>query len=349
METTTQTSTGTQAAIKLLSIIGFFALLGLGVWLVVQGVRLFPSAFSSLASIAETVGGYRPNAEFVITLEKNIVNSGEMFTIRWNDMGGGTYTFAPQCSLGTVVSVRTSEGDLREISCSESLTLPSDATGLFLSIRSGEQRFSDVPFTVTYDPEKGDAHVAESRVTVVNATVPTRPEVTVTPVEPTIVVVSKPAPVVTESVKPAPITPVTKPTAKPTQPAASVVSILPTSFPNGFTDLKISYLGVGTMVNGVFVPQATFNPNETAALRFEVKNIGTKTSADWTYALALPEGLTYTSETQTPLTPNERAIFTVSFELGDTKTASVAIGGTVATKNDTDTKNNTFTWSVKIK
>ena len=97
-----------------------------------------------------------------------------------------------------------------------------------------------------------------------------------------------------------------------------------------------------------FVTKATFDKDDTAAFRFEVKNIGTKTSNDWTYTLALPGDTEYISDNQTALTPNERVVFTVGFEpTSDTKN-SVKIGGTVKTDTDANTKNNSFDWSVKV-
>ncbi len=349
------TQTGAQAITKVLAIIGLFALISLIVWFVVQGVRLFPSAFTSLASIAETVGGYRPNSELTIDLEKSIVNSGETFTLRWTDMGKGSYTFSYVCTTGVLLSVRASDGALREVPCGDALTLTDDVHGLFVSISAREQRFSDVDFQVAFDAQKGDTHVAEGRVTIVNATVPTRPDVPVVAEVP-----SKPR---SEAVTPdAPKTialpPKTATTQSPTavapslpqvaQGAASVVSLLPKSYEDGFVDLRAMYLGVGTLENGVFVPKATFTESDTAAFRFEVKNIGTKTSDTWSYALSLPQNVAYTSEPQTGLTPNEKAIFTIGFALGDTTLSSVKVGGEVTTTRDTNNANNKFDWSVKI-
>jgi hypothetical protein len=339
---------GPRALVKLLAIIGFFALIALGVWLVVQGVRFFPSAFSSLASIAETINGYRPQTELVIELEKNIVNSGETFTMTWTDMGEGTYTFKHVCADGISLAVRTSEGLLQNVSCTSSLSLPSEVHGLFVSVNAREQRFSDVALTVTFDGKTGDDHVAESRVTVVNATVPTKPvatEVKDEVKEPEVIVPPK-TEVVTRPTPPKAATPTA---SVPSQPASAVVAVLPKSYENGFIDLRATYLGVGTIINGTFVPKATFDEDAKAAFRFEVKNIGTKVSGDWTYKLTLPGEVEYTSGTQVGLMPNERAVYTVGFDLVETNASAVNVEGVVTVKNDTDTKNNDFDWSVKVK
>ena len=53
------------SVMKTLAIVGFIAVIAFGVWLAVQVVSLVPSAFSSLASIADTVYNYHPVAEEV--------------------------------------------------------------------------------------------------------------------------------------------------------------------------------------------------------------------------------------------------------------------------------------------
>ena len=53
-------------AIKLLAIVGFFAMGAIVVWVLVQGVRIFPDTFSSLATIAESVSTYQAERELVM-------------------------------------------------------------------------------------------------------------------------------------------------------------------------------------------------------------------------------------------------------------------------------------------
>lgn len=51
---------------KTLAIVGFIAVVAFGVWLAVQIVSLVPNAFSSLASIADSVYNYDPTTEEVV-------------------------------------------------------------------------------------------------------------------------------------------------------------------------------------------------------------------------------------------------------------------------------------------
>jgi hypothetical protein len=334
METT---HTPQRALIKLLSIVGLFIILVVIVWAVVQGIRAFPSVFSSLASIAESINGYRPHDDLSVTLGKNIVNSGETFTINWNDMGKGSYTFTYSCDEDSFFFIKTSEGELKEIDCDETLTLPSDVHGIFVSVESAEQRFSDVAFTLAFIPENGEPVHTENHVTVVNATVPDHlavtPEATTTPSTPTPTPTTKPTPGVVVAPNP-------KPTPKPAAPAA-----LPTL---GYTDLQITYLGAGRVVGGSFVPSTTFDEDSAVAFSFQVKNIGTRTSEDWTYDLELPEDETYHSDLQAPLRPSEYAIFTVGFNLSEDTDDTAHLSGSVTTGRDTVTSNNTFSTRVEV-
>lgn len=171
-----ETSTHTQSTlVKLLAIVGFFSIIALIGFLLLLGVRNFPSIVSSLASIAETVNTYRPNEEFTLTLEKNIVSSGDTISVTWTDMGAGTYAFSYDCTDAMTFSVRTDEETPRELSCSDTLTLPSGTLGLFLTPRAEATRFGDMTFTITFTPEStegADVQVTKGALAVINADVP---------------------------------------------------------------------------------------------------------------------------------------------------------------------------------
>jgi hypothetical protein len=333
------THTPQRALIKLLAIVGFFVLLALIIWAVVQGLRAFPSAFSSLASIAETVNNYHPKDDFSVVVQKSIVNSGETFTVTWNEMRKGTYVFGYSCASDVKFSIRTAEGSLQTITCADTLVLPAHVTGIFATVETKSQRFSDVPFKIAFDPEKGETVVVEKRITVVNATVPQVTDIAAT-TTPVVVVTPKPA----TTTKPV----VTTPKPAPVKPAPTLVTTYPVSNPNGYTDLKITFLGVGKMVSGTFVATSAFDEDDRAAFRFEVKNIGTKTSNDWSYELELPEGNDYSSGTQAPLRPTEYAIFTVGFDLTDESDSSETVSGELEVTGDNNSKNNSFEQTVRV-
>jgi hypothetical protein len=336
--------TPARALTKLLAIVGFFTVLALIIWGLVQGVRAFPSAFLSLASIAETINSYKPNAEFSITPEKNIVNSGELFTLAWSDMGDGEYRFSYACEDSLIVSVRTEHGAFQPVSCMSEATFSKNVHSLVVSVVSLTERYSDVALEVSFEGENGDTHTDEYTVTVVNAAVSQNIAIGTTTID---VAPVEEAPV-SEVPTTTPVIPTTPAPVTPTIPETTLITYYPTSQPNGFTDLEITYLGVGTIENGDFKPKATFDEDDRAAFRFEVKNIGTKTADTWTYALSLPGGATHTSKNQTALLPNERVIFTVGFDLISSNDKTVVIAAEVASRSDKNTKNDAFSWSVKV-
>jgi hypothetical protein len=305
----------------------------------VQGIRVFPHAFSSLATIADSISNYKNERELAITLDKNIVNSGETFKIFWTEMrANGTYHFGYSCAEEVLVSVRTGDGDFRNIGCTDDLELPKEATGLFIMATSRSQRFSTLTFSLRFDAENGDDHITESRVTIVNATVPTARVLPSSGAE-------QGEQKTAETQKP--VTEIPSVTSKPTQPASAIVSILPQSYESGFTDLKISFSAAGTMSGNSFTPTAAFSVGTRAGLRFTVTNIGTKRSDTWTYAIDLPEGR-YESQPQAPLEPNEKALYTIGFDFPESDSTSFTLKGITNEKNDTNTKNNSFSWSVKV-
>ncbi len=344
-----ETTNSKTAFIKALAIIGFFATVALVVWLVVQGLRIAPGSFASLASIAESVQNYGRVDELSIATEKSIVVSGESFKVTWTDLKQkGTYEFTHVCTEGVRIQVRAADGNLVTVPCTEVLSLPHDAHGLFMSVTSERQRFSDVPFTVAFKKTDGTVTVlSEAKVTVVNATIPLVATETIATSTPTVatttVATVKPEPVKPATQVAAPIAAV-KPTVTPT-----VVTSVPQSNPAGYTDLKVTYVGIGSMDGNSFSPESKFDRSERNGLKFEVMNIGTKTSGSWTFKTTLPGDVVYESPVQIPLKPSERVVFTLGFDIDDEDDDKVTVKSTVYTTGDTNSKNDSFSWVVGVK
>ena len=334
------------AAIKTLAIIGFIAAVLLGLWIAINVIQFLPTAFKNLASIAD--GLYGRGSAFSITTEKAILNAGEPFKIQWTNVSkDGEYTISYQCANGVSVEARANDGTIVSLACGKALTIPqgnleNGKETLELMLKSEKQRFTDVLFTVAFYPDAADTALYEKNIaiTVVNATIPQGgvPQGGITP---------KPTDNNPTSTKPVATKPTTnKPTGYYTVPVTTTT--YPISNPNGYTDLDVKLIGVGTISNGVFHAKSTLDTNDEVALQFSVKNIGTKTSSNWTYKVTFPtnDG-TYTSSHQSPLLPQERAITTIRFTTDDktgTETARVGVTG----GNDSKSGNNTASKSVKI-
>ncbi len=343
------------ALTKVLAIVGFFALIILMVWLAVKIVGVVPNAFSSLASIADSVYNYNRDEELSVATEKSVVNANESFVISWDTLRAqGTYEFSYACTEGVSVEVRDAAGGIRALTCDTKLDV-SELTSLDVRVASEKNRFTDVSYTLTFTPQDdGKAIITKDGLaTIVNATIPTGgEEVAVeggeTEAEP---VEEAESEVVPPSTDEAPTTPAPTPAPQPTTPSYTYVENVtyaaPVSNPNGNTDLVVTFKAVGIMEGSRFVPKARIETDEKGAIQFEIKNIGTKTSAGWSYVAELPSGIEYESGTQKVLKPQERALITLGFE-GISETGTEKFGVEVTTNGDTNSKNNSFTWAVTI-
>ncbi len=338
--TTSKTTSVSEAqklsAIKTLAIVGFIATIAILVWLAVMVVRLVPDTFATLASIAQSVSS--PSRELTLSTEKNLVDASEPFAITWTKTRrAGTYGFSYGCMDGLAGSIHAT-GSVTPLSCDTWVPLPDDHETATLSFTSEKRRFSDVPLKVRFIPQNGETLEKSVTVTIVNATIADAAEAGSKPAYETPVATTTPI----VPANPAPQTP-----ARPT-----VAPQAPVSNPNGYTDLAISHVGVGTYDERTkaFVAKTTLDNDGRAALRFVVTNIGTKTSGSWSYKATVPtsDADTYRSATQSPLIPGERAVVTVLFGDVREKTGTVKLSAEISATGDTTSKNDSFDRSVRI-
>lgn len=342
MNQTTNDNQGKDKVLKSLAVAGFIGLLVVIAWLGIQLIGIMPGAFTSLASLANSVYNYKP-VELVVVSNKSIANSSEAFLISWNKpKADGEFTFKYGCVDGVAVSIRNVAGTIESVECNKDFPL-GNVNNIDISITSVNNRFADVPYTIAFTRTgaKSAETSKDSTITVVN---PAISPVNNEPVSTTT------TPVVTQ---PAPVIPVpTKPVVVPAKPLVHTVSTpiysIPVSNPNGIIDLSVRSIGVGTINSASqFSLVGTMNNNYHGAIQFEIKNLGTKTSNSFTFVATLPNGAVYTSDVQTPLKPNERAVITLGFDttnLIGVKMFNVS----VSTSGDSNLKNNVFYSAVSI-
>jgi CARDB len=373
---------------KKLAIVGLFGIIIIIAWLSVQIVSVLPNALNSLASLADSVYNFDPNATSTIALRPATgpVITGNEFIISWeNPQKKGTYAFSYKCQEGLAIEVQTTESEFLTTQCENSYELGTVDT-VKLIVNSEKKPVVDLDYTISYfKTNSASSSAQESQVvTVLNprfamstssnpvseetitetATstevaitnpddgfLPTiEQEVAGTTTRPEIVAeVNTPKPEVEET-KPVVVATPTKPvTPKPTPvPVYEYTYAIPTSDPNGYVDLAVTYLGIGKVTSkGVFINTGSLNTDEDGAMQFSVKNIGTKTSADWNFTAILPGEINYESQKQTSLKPNERTILTINFP-AVTKTKLYTFSLTTKTDNDIKTSNNKASWSVVV-
>ena len=332
---------------KTLAVIGFAIIIVFTVWLAVQIVRLAPSAFSSLASLAESVQtGQRMQSDLVIESEKNVANSKESFLITWSDLNrDGNYTFAYDCVEGVSLEARVA-GQIIALDCASPFVLPSDTFALDVSFASEKERFVDITYRVTFikEGESEPTFSADDMVTVANASIPSGGLAVATDDD----VEEVEEPVVEEPVAVDDTTDDTLDTTEPIYYRTVYTYTRPVSDPNGFTDLAVKLVSVGGVDrSGRLIPNSDLEEGEPGAIQIEVKNIGTKTSDSWRFVVELPDGDTYESQTQLPLKPQEYSLLTIGFyDAGDGGTETIAaevFGG-----NDQTPVNNGFLTTVRV-
>jgi hypothetical protein len=327
------------------AVAGFVAIVLLLAWLSIQLVQLFPNALTSLASLAEgvdqaseTMVDAEAMEPIVVTSNTSLMKTGESLNINWAASNArGSYVFTYGCIDGVAVN-QIEDAIERQLECDTNYNV-GDVTSLTVAIESEKNRYTDVTYNVgflaTNDTEP--QAMGSDLVTIINEDINgfvfntdsselATEEVVDTPTTPVV----PETPVVVTPTPPTPAEPVF---------VQEFVYEIPTSDPNGITDLLASYIAVGEIRSNRFIP-GTVDSDEGGAIQFSVKNIGTKTSDSWTFELALPNGGTYNSPTQVPLKPNERAVLTIGFAAGSDNTHTFEVD--VEESTDRNSRNNSF-------
>jgi hypothetical protein len=311
METNNVSPQKKSSILNTLAIAGFVGIVLLLAWLSIQLVQLFPGAFSSLASLAEGVNlasetmvedaNLQP---IIVTSNTSLANSGEAITINWDHKNArGSYVFTYDCLDG--VAINQIDGTTeRQLACDTNYNV-GDVADLTIAIESEKSRFTDVAFRVGFlaTNDTKPQTMGSDVVTIVNDSIE---GFVVNPVTQEVVVEVVETPVAVTPAAPTPVTPVFE---------QEFVYAIPTSNPNGFTDLATAYIAVGDIIGSRFV-SGPVSVDNAGAIQFSVKNFGTKTSNTWTFSMELPNGGMYNSPTQVALKPNERAVLTIGFPAG---------------------------------
>lgn len=347
-------STGKTRVIKSLAVAGFIGIIIAIAWLSMQLVHVVPGAFASLASLAEGVRQYQgavpnstqpttetdggtPNEIQPINLvaDERTITSGKATTIRWSTTDTpGSYVFRYTCSEGVAVDLEGVAG-LTSIACDTNYNL-GNVDMVTIRPDSEKERFAELTYEIAFLRTNDTEPVARGTqaVAIINESLAEFNDTSTTSSTTTSVTSSTPDVTPNGSVS------ITTP---PTYTQEYIYAI-PTSDPNGTTDLSVRFLGVGTIVNNTFIT-TPLTRTMSGAVQFEVKNIGTKTSSPWTYRASLP-GQTYTSTSQIALKPNERSIITLGFPATEAQSHSFSV--TVTDPSDRSVTNNRFSQIVTI-
>lgn len=332
----TDTSTKKTALNRTLAVIGFFAVIIFLAWLAVQVVRVAPSSFTSLASLAQGLTQYRESLtgdiDSPLVVQSNVASTtnGAPIVLSWEKDGRlGRYAFSHACRDGLSVELVDTDG-LRSLSCgtrydlgdSETITIVAESTN-----EPSVQLPYIISFTRTNDTEP--VRVGEDVVTVVNNEV-----IVATIDDGTVLGESDSVDFEEDTVTPPPITPPTPTVTKP-----EYTYTLPTSDPNGSTDLKATFIATGDITGRTF-KAGSIERDTDGALQFSIQNIGTKTSGTWSYSVLLPDNDSYVSSLQAPLLPTERVIISIGFPVDDSTSHTFVV--VASESSDRNLGNNSF-------
>jgi hypothetical protein len=349
-----ETSQKKDSILKILAITGFIGVIIGIAWASIQLVSVVPSALASLAesvndsSSADDEG--REVDTLVVTSDTLLTDAGDPVTINWNTtQANGSYVFSYECADGVAIDLINETG-LRSIQCGSNYNI-GNVNSATISIDSAKNRYTDITYSVAFlgTNDTRPRAAGSAALTVLNGDI--SDEVVTLDDEQekeadSDVISPEPEATTTPATTAEPVTPPeqTAPTAPPApEYTQEFVYTIPTSNPNGKTDLAARYLFIGEIVSNRFVPGA-IGEKQDGAMQFEVKNFGTKTSRNWSFTVSLPGGGTYESPTQTPLKPNERAILTIGFTGADTRSHTFTV--TVGVAADSNRNNNDFSHRV---
>ncbi len=298
---------------NILAIIGFIILIIIVLWGLLHLISLTTPWITGMFTS-------KNNASITVSAPSD-VTAATALPLSWKHTPTerGTYALMYQCTEGLSMTIGTTK-----IPCGAAYTL-GNATGsaTVIPTLSGKKSVAaniSILFIPSAAGTTGPAASGNTVVTVSTESSTTTPKPATPAVVPSTPATPKPStPVVTT---PKPTTPVVS-TPKPVSPA----------------DLKVTIVAVGVIdpYTGAFVQRAAYSPNETAAVQFDIQNVGGSHTGSYTFEAQIPtsQPYTYSSPVQPSLAPGSHVVNTLRF--------SPAVGGTFSVNvygNDANRTNN---------
>lgn len=304
-----------ESSMKSLSIIGLIAILAV---ISFGLVKATPAIIRGIAAAAVSLSSvFIPAEKLVVASDTYTIASGDTFTLKWaletssTAPIGGSYTISYPCIDGVhLEAVGRDSNDI--IFCNTVFHFLNNDNSLALVGFSTKGATVNLPVSVyfTRNEESSPSTRANVTITITGETS-------------------------AEAVKP-PVQPSTN-TNTGTGNATGTNSGLNGNFqntqivqipgsgiatsgsnPNGNIDLTATILETGYINKDTlaFVAAKEVKPDQRAAIRFEIVNLGSKAAKDWTFAAVLPTfpGYIFQSNTQQTLMPGDRVQFTLGFD-----------------------------------
>lgn len=288
---------------KTFAIIGVVAVLLVGMWLAVNAVTMVPRLASMLASAMVSMSSIFVPGERIEISVSDVIENEKPFTLSWdhiNKSDKGTYAFSFVCAEDLYFTSSLSTGG-EIITCNTPFQSAELKGNITLTPHTKAIKDLDTTFIVAFVEAGSTTASAESRVA---ATVTAKSSTVTTP---------KPTTPVTGVTPKPPKTPGTTTTNTYTYTGTSTPSN-----PNGVVNLRGKVIAVGVLdrTTGEFTASTSINISARVGVKFEIENIGTRTSSAWSFIAQLPTTPfhSFQSAAQIPLAPGDKIEYTLGFD-----------------------------------
>ncbi|MEI8337941.1 MAG: hypothetical protein WCF92_02215 [bacterium] len=323
--------TGADKAIKYTLIAGFLVIL----FVVSLGlVSFLPSIISSVSASASAYlfSTFSSQPKIALTLDKKEILNGQPFNLSWknntNTTTGGSYSFSYKCTDGVTLTEAISG---KTIVCGTYFPLGDNDGSIKLISNSKNSNNTQIPMNVSFfengskDPKLTNSIsiLADGTNGSQNNTVATTSGVTVSQN----------------------LSNKTNTTSNLTQTSSQNSSA--TYYPvNGKSDISISLVKKGIILsNGSYQEASVINYGSKVMIQFQVSNIGTAPSGQWSLLATLPTTIQnekiFNSGTEPSLKPGDSFTMSLAFDSFDTSANSAAI--TLLSSTDSNVSNNNLT------
>jgi len=286
---------------KTLAIIGLVVVLFLGSLGLIRIAKFVPDIFDGIASVVVSVTSrFFPAEDIIVSVSPISVENGEDVVVSFSHEdkeADGSYTFFYECRDGVYF-----EHDNNVVFCNTSYNFINNDNSITLEAFSTELSSVFVPVEIQFT-RNGSNRVnvvgsTEVEITNSSGSVTDGGNINITP---------------NGSGERTPGEKTEK-----TELFNSTTSGPKPSNPNGNVDLEPRILEVGFVDRdtNTFTATSTVYSNQRAAVRFEVRNVGDKTSGSWRFNAVLPTYPDYIhfSDNQLPLGPGDRIEYTIGFD-----------------------------------
>lgn len=292
-------NTATKTALNIFAILGFVALLVIGIWSAIQVITFVPRLFGG-ETLSLSLPSFGNSSDIEVALSQSRIESGKPMTVSWErgDDMDGILSFAYACKEGFHFEIAG-----KPVACNAPYNIPASETELTVVPVLLQGDTIDAPLAVTYTDSEGESVRDTQTLAVEKGSGSIYKPPTHGGKEGTLTLGGSNADTkggdsqVTTATPPAP-TPAKPQTVQRTVRTVRVPVVRP-SDPFGTADLQVAMMSIGAInAQGMYEPKGIVRAFERGAAKFKVTNLGTKETGTWTFTASLPTARQYAFQSQ---------------------------------------------------